>query len=327
MAIELNVNESQLTDILEKSINEHIQVKFTDDDFLNKLQALINQTVNSRLEQQLAKLDINDLMQKHIADYFSTSINTQATTPQLTITDQHVVNENELISTDVTVERDLIVKGSLALTGRVNVDNPSWNELKESIRASVVDSIQSQSRTELIDDVKKSVFLEGVNIENATLDGEPLVNANTLAGKITESKLQTVGTLRELTVRGHTSINNETLTVLNTRVGINTEKPSMALELWDQEVQISLGKVRKGVGFMGLANKGELHIGVNQERHISIDDQGVVCIEKLKVGRNSLKWENQVPGYNGLIGDIVFNKESKGPAGWRCLGGYQWSPF
>ena len=322
MAIELNINDSELTNILELSINQHLETKFSDDSFLTKLGSLINQAVANRIE----KLDIADIVDQKVNDYFMSSIVNQSSKPQLTITDSYVVNENEFISNDVTVERDLQVKGSISLHGRINVDNPSWNELKDHIRASIVAEIGNQSRADLIQDVKESVFMEGVAIENALVNGEPLVNVDTLAGKITESKLKSVGTLRELDVKGTTTLNNNTLNVLNTRVGINTEKPTMALELWDQEVAITLGKQSKDTGFIGLRKRGDLHIGVNQTGDIQIDEEGVVRINKLKIGRNSITWSNSVPGYAGLLGDIVFST-NKVANGWRCTGGHNWSQF
>lgn len=322
MAIELNINDSELTNLLEKSINQHLENKFSDDGFLTKLGSLVNQAVANRIE----KLDITDIVDQKVNDYFMSSIVNQSSKPQLTITDKYVVNENEFISNDITVERDLEVKGSLSLRGRINVDNPSWDELKQHIKQNIVTEIGNQSRADLIQDVKESVFMEGVAIENAMVNGEPLINIDTLAGKITESKLKSVGTLRELDVKGTTTLNNNTLNVLNTRVGINTEKPTMALELWDQEVAISLGKVSKDTGFVGLRKKGDLHIGVNQEASIQINDEGVVRINKLRIGRNTISWANQPPGYAGLLGDIVFST-SKTATGWRCTGGHNWSQF
>ena len=322
MAIELNINDSELTNILELSINQHLETKFSDDSFLTKLGSLVNQAVANRIE----KLDIADIVDQKVNDYFMSSIVNQSSKPQLTITDKYVVNENEFITNDLSVERDIVVKGSLSLRGRINVDNPSWDELKQHIRASVVAEIGNQSRADLIQDVKESVFMEGVAIENALVNGEPLVNVDTLAGKITESKLKSVGTLRELDVKGTTTLNNNTLNVLNTRIGINTEKPTMALELWDQEVKISLGKVQKGIGFVGLAGKGELHIGVNQGDEIRITEEGQVRIKNLRIGRNTISWDNKIPGHSGLQGDIVFN-QGNGATGWRCTGGHNWSQF
>lgn len=322
MAIELNINDSELTNILELSINKHLEAKFNDDNFLNKLGNLINQSVANRIE----KLDLSTLINSKINDYFKSSIINESTHPQLTVTDQYVVNENEFITNDLSVERDIVVKGSLSLRGRINVDNPSWNELKDHIKQNIVTEIADQNKQELIREVKQSVFMEGVAIENALINGEPLVNVDTLAGKITESKLKSVGTLRELDVKGTTTLNNNTLTVLNTRVGINTEKPTMALELWDQEVAISLGKLSKDTGFIGLRKRGDLQIGINQEPNIQINDEGVVRIDKLKIGRNSISWSNTVPGHSGLLGDIVFST-NKTANGWRCTGGHNWSQF
>lgn len=322
MAIELNINDSELTRLLELSINTHLEAKFNDENFLNKLGSLINQAVSNRLNT----LDLSELVDEKIKEHFSGSIINKSKLPQLTITDEYVVNENEFITNNLSVEKDLVIKGNLSLRGRVNVDNSSWDELKKSISTAVLAQVNRSNADFLIQRVKTSILNEGIEIESAQYQGEPIINNNTLNSQITESNIKKLGTLRELDVKGAVSLNNETLNVLNTRVGINTEKPTMALELWDQEVQISLGKIQKDTGFIGRADKGVLHIGVNQGDEIRITEDGVVRINNLKIGRNSIIWASGPPGHAGITGDIVFST-SKNITGWKCIGGHNWSQF
>lgn len=329
MAIELNINDSELTKILESSVNQHLESKFNDNSFLSKLGNLINQAVNNRLE----KLDLDDLVTKKLEEYFQNSIDNQSTTNQLTITDDYVVNENEFITNKLHTistakfDNDIEVNGTLILKGKVNVDNPSWKELKEHITDQVWQTVKRENKQELVDQVRASIFFEGIEINTALIGGEPLLEENKLSSKVTSSNIKELGTLNNLTVKGYTSLNNETLNVLNTRIGINTDKPSMALELWDQEVQISLGKIRKDTGFIGRADKGELHIGVNQQSHIMINDEGEVRINTLRIGRNKITWENSPPGTAGIKGDIAFNQGSGNAIGWICTGGHNWRQF
>ena len=51
MAIELNIDDTEVTNLLEKSINQYIEDRFKDDLFINKLSSLVSQAVNSRLER------------------------------------------------------------------------------------------------------------------------------------------------------------------------------------------------------------------------------------------------------------------------------------
>ena len=88
-----------------------------------------------------------------------------------------------------------------------------------------------------------------------------------------------------------------------------------------------MGKVSKDTGFIGLAGKGDLHIGINQQGDIKITEDGLVKINKLRIGRNSVVWSDTVPGKQGLKGDIVFNSGNDPVAGWRCSGGFNWNKF
>ena len=88
-----------------------------------------------------------------------------------------------------------------------------------------------------------------------------------------------------------------------------------------------MGKISKDTGFVGLSGKGSLHIGLNQQGDIRIDEDGVVRIPKLRIGRNNVTWSDKVPGHQGLKGDIVFNSGSNEVTGWRCTGGFNWNQF
>ena len=127
-------------------------------------------------------------------------------------------------------------------------------------------------------------------------------------------------------MRGEVSMNNDTLNVLNTRIGINTAKPTRAIDVWDQEVQITIGKMEKGVGYMGISNQAKLRIGTGNNADIEIND-GVVEVQKFKIGRNTIAWTTQPPGHSGAPGDIMFNAGSLQCAGWRCIEKFNWSKF
>ena len=73
-------------------------------------------------------------------------------------------------------------------------------------------------------------------------------------------------------------MNNETLNVLNTRIGINTAKPTKAIDVWDQDVQITIGREEKGVGYIGTSNQARLRIGTGNNTDIEINN-GVVEVQ------------------------------------------------
>jgi len=330
------VDESKIFSIVDSKIEPIIERRFNDPDWSSRTQAVSNQIAVSKIERNFKDLDVKQEIQKNVQSAVGNlkrGINDTSLTPQITITDSYVVNENELITRQLKTteeahfDSDVTVNGTLILKGRVNTDNESWIELKDTITANVLDKIQSQTTEQLTEDILTLAKTQGIGFDNVLVNGNKLIDGDQLTPTVTRTTITEVGGLTELEVKGFTTLNNETLNVLNTRVGINTDKPTMALELWDQEVSMSMGKVNKDTGFVGLAGKGDLHIGINQQGDIRINEDGLVRINKLRIGRNNVFWADRVPGHQGLKGDIVFNSGSNDATGWRCTGGFNWNQF
>lgn len=330
------VDESKIFSIVDSKIEPIIERRFNDPDWSSRTQAVSNQIAVSKIERNFKDLDVKQEIQKNVQSAVGNlkrGINDTSLTPQITITDSYVVNENELITRQLKTteeahfDSDVTVNGTLILKGRVNTDNESWIELKDTITANVLDKIQSQTTEQLTEDILTLAKTQGIGFDNVLVNGKKLIDGDQLTPTVTRTTITEVGGLTELEVKGFTTLNNETLNVLNTRVGINTDKPTMALELWDQEVSMSMGKVNKDTGFVGLAGKGDLHIGINQQGDIRINEDGLVRINKLRIGRNNVFWADRVPGHQGLKGDIVFNSGSNDATGWRCTGGFNWNQF
>ena len=75
--INLDINDTEITDILERAINKRVKEKFNDADFINKVSALINQRSQDYLNAKMLELDIDAKIQSHINDYFDSAINIQ----------------------------------------------------------------------------------------------------------------------------------------------------------------------------------------------------------------------------------------------------------
>jgi hypothetical protein len=151
-----------------------------------------------------------------------------------------------------------------------------------------------------------------------------MVDQNSLSSKITESKLQSVGQLRQLSVAGEASVYN-TLHVKNKRIGINTEMPEMALSVWDEEVSVVIGKNKTKQAYLGTNRDQSLVIGVNRLPQIEIDTDGITTIKQLRVGVHRISHASQVPGWSGTRGDIVFNSSPNDHVfAWVCLGAHRW---
>jgi hypothetical protein len=120
---------------------------------------------------------------------------------------------------------------------------------------------------------------------------------------------------------------NETLAVHKKRVGINTEEPDMALSLWDEEVAISVGKIKNQTGYIGTTRKQGIAIGVNRTAAVEIDENGLTAVKKIQVGQHRISHGTEVPNYSGTRGDIVFNANASvddSVFAWQCLGGFKW---
>jgi len=330
------IDESKIFSIVDSKIEPIIERRFSDPDWNVKTQSISNQIAVSKIERNFKDLNVEQAIQRSVKNTIGNlrrGINDSSQSPQITITDEYVVNENELITRllhtteNAQFDGDITVNGTLVLKGKVNTDNESWVELKDTITKDVVDNVKALNTQELTEDILGIAKTQGIEFDAVMINGKKLIDGDQLTPAITKTKITEVGRLAELEVQGFTALNNDTLTVLNTRVGINTDKPTMALEIWDQEVSMSMGKVNKDTGFVGLAGKGDLHIGINQQGSIRIDQDGLVKINKLRIGRNNVSWADRVPGYQGLKGDIVFNSGNNEVTGWRCTGGFNWNQF
>lgn len=330
------VDESTIVSLVDSKIEPIIERRFNDPDWSARTQAVSNQIAVSKIERNFNELNIQDEIQlrvKQTVGNLKRGINDSSLTPQITITDHYVVNENELITRQLKTtehaqfDSDVTIDGTLILKGRVNTDNKSWDELRDTITNKVVEQVQALKTDKLTEEILTLAKTQGIGFDTVLINGKKLIDGDQLTPTVTRTKITEVGRLNELEVQGFTSLNNDTLNVLNTRIGINTDKPTMALEIWDQEVSMSLGKVSKDTGFVGLSGKGSLHIGSNQQGDIRIDEDGVVRIAKLRIGRNNVSWSDRVPGHQGLKGDIVFNSSGNETTGWRCTGGFNWNQF
>jgi len=222
------------------------------------------------------------------------------------------------IGGDSKIHGSLIVDGDLAIKGRIATDNRAFRELGTAIKEQALDELKSG----FVDTVTNSVtekIAKGINVENVRINGSPLVLGDRLGSGIKHSSLESVGILKDLSV-------GSVLTANNTRVGINTNSPTSALSVWDNEVTIDIGKRSLNTAQIGTSKAQDLSIVTNNKEQIKIDKDGVTWINKLKVGHNSISHDTSTPGYQGAKGDIVFNTAyvPGGTFAWVCLGSYRW---
>jgi hypothetical protein len=327
------VDEERLNQMVDDKvsplIDQYIENKFNDPTWLEKVQSVSNHAAMDRVEKRLAGMDIDAKLDQLIEQKLGNkikSIEDQASTPQITIMDDVVVNENEFVTTSLNVVKSATIQ-DLVVKGRVNTDNASWNELKSKIAEDTTKIVKDELLESLTDDVFKRAQRNGIDFDNVKVNGEALVNGDSLGRAILHSNLRSVGRLEELEVTGHTSL-ADVVTINKGRVGINTKTPTSALDVWDDDINITVGKKSKGVAKIHLSS-GQLELGTNSDSQLTIDPEGKVRIKQLMIGRNNISWDRQIPNYSGQKGDIVFNMDptSENDTGWQCLGGFRWRIF
>ena len=327
--IDYEIDDSKVTDLLEKAIDKKITDKFSDDGFLDKVKSVVNQQVAQQVQKMFTEFNVDDIIDDRVDTILNNhypAIQNKTKQVQLTLMEDTVVNENEFVTKSLNVMGNAVVN-DLIVKGRVNTDNRSWSELSEVIKQKTIKAVETELTATIAESVLSTVTEKGVDVNKIHSNGVDLIDNGVLGNTITHSSLERVGALEKLTVVGPTTL-TDTVTVTNGRVGINTERPNMALDIWDGEVEITLGKRKQDTGYIGLGRKGTLEIG-SSSTAITIDDEGKTKINELMIGRNNIAWSNEVPGFEGKKGDIVFNMNptTSNAIGWQCLGKFKWRPF
>jgi hypothetical protein len=321
---------------VQKLITESLDHLIADDDWVNKIQQHVDLNMGVRITQRLSDIDINAVIAQEVNHNFerwrrefseefrSAGIHDEATAVELVVSDGAVVARSGLACDNLLVQKSLKVN-DLVLTGSVNTDCESWNELASVVANRTQDLLGEAWQQQLVQQVLQLARDSGIDFNEITVRGSPLVQGDRLNASIITSSLQKVGLLQDLTVSGATRL-AQTMDIRDRRVGINTDNPDMALSVWDEEVSISLGKTSRDRAWIGSNRQQTLDIGVNRRRSITIEPDGLVVMDRLRLDRWRISFANAVPNHSGTRGDIVFNHDPKPgtPLAWQCLGGFQW---
>jgi hypothetical protein len=305
--------------------------------WIEKIERMVNQAMVQRIVAGLSSIDVGGAIRQRVDENMSNlsetvvqklqtpGIQDHAQQLELTVMDENVVVENFLTANNIKVVNSATIK-DLSVTGSINTDNRSWQTLSEDISEKTLNLLTNEWRDSLISDVEDKIRERGIDFTQVQIDGVRVIAGDTLSRKIINSNLQSVGALKELKVAGEAHIYN-TVSVLNKRLGINTQEPEMALSVWDEEVSILAGKFKDKAAYIGTGRLQNLVLGVNRTPAMEIDIDGTTAIKKLRVGVHRISHGTEVPNYAGTKGDIVFNANpsvNSNVFAWQCLGGFKW---
>ena len=325
-----------------RQISDHINQKIHAID----VPALIDQAIASQLELNNYKIPFKDktiagtaidvtglaisgdnITGGVVTGFASTGIEDKASQCQVTILDQGTVFENTLYAPRVEVKGGAIIDGDLTILGNIT-DNPAYQKLIADASTNAQTAIGPAILDAYQDRVFERIQQEGLDLNKIKIDGQSIVEGDRLTGAVRHSQLQSVGTIRDLQTDGEALL-SQTLYVSNNRVGVNTMDPNTALSIWDEEIEIGIGKQSQGVARISAARDQILILGSNKHNNITLTPDGVTAIPKLQLGNMLFSTSSSPPQYDAPRGSVVFNEVPSlgGPLGWVSLGSARWANF
>lgn len=254
-----------------------------------------------------------------IQNFTSVGIDDRATQCQLTVMDAGTVFENTLYAARLEVRGDAVVDGDLIIKGTIPRNSQTYQNILED-----VNSISSATQDRILNYLQTQTL----DIAQLTIDNRVVIEGNTLTTAVLNSRLQSVGVLRDLQTAGETLL-SETLYTTNRRVGINTMDPSTALSIWDEEIELGLGKISLNTAQFGTRRDHDLILSSNGKNNITLKSDGTTEIAQLRIGNMQFSTRPSPPADNMPKGTVVFNENPSlgGPLGWVSLGDARWANF
>ena len=314
---------------VENLVTDTVENLIFNEKWLAKIQTHIAREMSNRIAKTLKQENIKDVLREVVIENAGTltaDLNREITVENgLVIVKRHLnaesasIEETLAVKGDAHFDKSVTVEGDLAIKGRINTNNRSFQELAEVIETNAYNKLKEEflelASDSIVDRVQKGIDIKSINVR-----GKPLVDDGELSSGIISSSLTTVGTLSSLQVGTYLSANNH-------RVGINTNAPTSALTVWDNEVSIEIGKHSQNSAQIGTAKAHSLSLLTNNQQQLTINADGLTWVKELQVGRNKIATAGLTPGHSGAKGDIVFysNYKQGEPFAWACLGAYRWA--
>lgn len=265
------------------------------------------------------KISADDIVGGLYRGFNSSGIQDTATEPQLTIIDGAVVVESDLVSNALSVQDSAEFKGNVNIAGELRLSgnlvllNPGFSK---QIQSMVLDTISTDRATTKMDIGGDALYA----------NGKEILRDNALGAGVAYSNLRKVGNLQELNVIGPLTA-ADTLTVSDSRIGINTDDPAGALTIWDEDAELTIRKHKAKTTYVGTTRDCDLVLGTNGNIGLALRRDGTTAVNKIELGGILISVDDAAPERDGQPGELVimrFAKEGQ-PWAYQCMEGKRWA--
>ena len=326
-----------------------------------------NTQINSYITQRLAQVDLNDLISSLIGNklanmldsrnfppqsipqsaidfngltltgdhikggiierFSSTGIEDLSTRVQMTLMDKATAFEGPVWAPEIKVKGDVSIAGKLSV-GELDETTPAFTQFIEAASVVVKNKLDTELFTSFSDIIFDKIRTQGLELDRITQGGREIIKGNQLGYHIVDTNIQRVGMIRDLQTQGEAYLSS-TLYTTKGRVGVNTMDPNSVLSVWDEEVEISVGKRSQDTGTINTPRYQTLVLGANGNNNLTLTPDGSVEVDSISIGSVLMSSAITIPNYSGITGQIVWNQApAPGSAiGWVCLGGHLWAKF
>ena len=323
---------AELFTALSKFVTETVEAQVNKELAKFNVQQTVQQQAQATVTDLLTKLDIPDKGIKNSSiDWDGFSFSTDMVKGNFTnITSTGFTDNAENIELTID-ERGVVVHNNLTTNhvGAINVevehltvtDNAEFNNATFKGDVNIIGKLTADSLGSLQEQLNDK--------QSYTINGKTVISENTLGPSILESNLRRIGNLKELQVEGEVLLGDSLYVSPTGRVGINTDEPTHALTLWDQEVCLTVGKLQKDTAVIGTERNQDIVLKSGTNNNATLKADGTTVIEKPVLNGKTFTTSAMSPGYAGQLGDICWNSNPQQgqPIGWVCIGGAQWCNF
>jgi hypothetical protein len=325
---------SGMTDTVDKKINSLVEKQLNAMDMSHFVKEHVLQTLNgnarhlalgeavipgSAVDHTTLTVLRENITAGVFKDFVSTGIDDRATHCQVTIMDAGTVFENTVYAAGLEVKGSAVIDGDLLIRGSIPRDSQTYQNIIQD-----VDTVMETNYQRVFDRIRD----QGIDVSKLSINNQLLIDGDSITTAVVNSKLQSVGVLRDLQTAGETLL-SETLYTSGRRVGINTMEPSTALSIWDEEIELGVGKIKLNTAQFGTRREHDLVLSSNGRSNIVLKPDGNTEVTKLKIGNMQFSTSGAPPADNQPRGTVVFNENPNigGPVGWISLGDARWANF